>query len=129
MLLTRDAILAATALPTEDVDVPEWGGAVRVRGLNALERDRFEQETFAVAGNEKATWVGARARLVSRTVVGEDGRLLFTKQDVEALGKLSATGLNRVWDVAMRLSGMSKADIEELTKNSEDGHDDDSLSA
>lgn len=123
MLLTRDAILAATALPTEEVNVPEWGGTVRVRGLSALERDRFEQETFAMAGNDKATWVGARARLVSRTVVGEDGRLLFTKQDVEALGRLSATGLSRVWDVAMRLSGMSKADMEELTKNSEDDQD------
>ena len=30
-LLSKTAILAAQHLQTEDVEVPEWGGAVRVR--------------------------------------------------------------------------------------------------
>ena len=30
-LLSRDAILQAQDLPHEDVEVPEWGGMVRVR--------------------------------------------------------------------------------------------------
>ena len=30
-LLSKTAILAAQDLQTEDVEVPEWGGAVRVR--------------------------------------------------------------------------------------------------
>ena len=119
MLLTREAILASNVLPVEEIDVPEWGGTVRVQGLSALERDRFEAETFAAAGRKDASWLGARARLVSRTVVDEEGRRLFNKADVDALGRLSATGLSRVWETALRLSGMDRRDIEELTKNSE----------
>ena len=38
--LTRDQILATLnqPLPSEDVQVPEWGGTVRVKTLNLLER-------------------------------------------------------------------------------------------
>jgi hypothetical protein len=32
-LLSKSAILCANDLQTEDVDVPEWGGAVRVRSF------------------------------------------------------------------------------------------------
>ena len=42
-LLTKSAILAANDLKTQDVDVPEWGGAVRVRAFSGRERDAFEQ--------------------------------------------------------------------------------------
>ena len=37
--------------------------------------------------------------------------------DMEALGEKSAAALQRVFDVARRLSGMSESDVEELTKN------------
>ena len=36
-LLTRDEILAADDIKTEDVEVPEWGGDVRV---SVMSRDR-----------------------------------------------------------------------------------------
>jgi hypothetical protein len=35
-LLSKTAILCANDLQTEDVDVPEWGGAVRVRSFIAV---------------------------------------------------------------------------------------------
>ena len=41
-LLSKTAILAAQDLQTEDVEVPEWGGAVRVRSFTGRERDVFE---------------------------------------------------------------------------------------
>jgi hypothetical protein len=37
--LTVDAILAASDLPTEAVEVPEWGGAVKVQGLSRAAYD------------------------------------------------------------------------------------------
>ena len=42
MRLSRDDILKAEDLTTEEVDVPEWGGTVLVRGLTGRERDEFE---------------------------------------------------------------------------------------
>ena len=40
--LSRDAILQREDIKTEDVEVPEWGGTVRVRGMSGVERDAFE---------------------------------------------------------------------------------------
>ena len=127
-LLTRDQILEAPDAVVETVEVPEWGGSVNVRGLSAAERDQYEQETFVASGNEKASWIGARARLVVRTLVDEKGQRLFTKGDIDRLGQKSAVALNRVWEVAMSLSGMSKRDIGELLKNSEGDPEDSSPS-
>ena len=41
--LTRDAILEAEDIETEEVAVPEWGGNVLVRGLSGTQRDIWEQ--------------------------------------------------------------------------------------
>ena len=39
--LSRDAILQREDIKTEDVEVPEWGGTVRVRGMSGVQRDAF----------------------------------------------------------------------------------------
>ena len=41
-LLTREAILARDDEQSETVEVPEWDGSVRVRGLTGRERDLWE---------------------------------------------------------------------------------------
>ena len=37
MALTREQILEADDLPTESLDVPEWGGEVLIRALNGAQ--------------------------------------------------------------------------------------------
>ena len=44
---------------------------------------------------------------------------MFTDRDVERLGKKSALALDRIYEVAQRLNGIGKKEIDELTKNSE----------
>jgi hypothetical protein len=122
--LTRDAILAAAALKTEDVPVPEWGGSVLVRELRGRERDEWEASLAVQRGREMVRdTANIRAKLAARAIVGEDGEPLFTQQDVAALGELSAAALERVFDVASRLSGLNPADVEEMGKNSGTGRD------
>lgn len=117
--LTRDQILQASDIKTEVVDVPEWGGAVTVRGLTGRQRDDFEQQlTEQKNGKSRINMQNARARMVQISVVEPDtGALLFTREDVAALGTKSAAALQRVFDVASRLSGLSDSDMEELVKN------------
>lgn len=116
--LTRDAILAAADLPTEEVEVGEWGGTVVVRGLTGEGRDAWEASTTVVRGKTVARdTANIRAKLVAYCVIDpETGEPLFTQQDVAALGKLSGVALNRVWAVACRLSGIGQdeEDMEEL---------------
>lgn len=116
--LNRDEILKLNDLPVEEVYVPEWDAWVRVRGLTGAERDRFEQSIVEQRG--KATRMNLRnirAKLVALTVVDEQGNRVFSDEDAEALGRKSASALNRVFEVAQRLSGLRQEDVEELAGN------------
>jgi hypothetical protein len=128
-LLSREQILGVQDLSFEDVDVPEWGGVVRVKMLTGTERDQFEQELVVRHGKKTSVnLANIRARLVALCMVDADGALLFTEKDVAALGRKSAMALNRVFEVAQRLNGLTEQDIEELEGNSETGQSDDSIS-
>ena len=117
--LGRDAILAAKSLRTEEVKVPEWGGTVLVRELSGRERDEWEASLAVMRGKTMVPDVAnIRAKLAARTIVGDDGEPVFTQQDVAALGELSAAALDRVFDVASRLSGLNPEDVEAMTGNS-----------
>lgn len=117
-LLSREAILQAQDLPTEDVEVPEWGGTVRVRGLTGAERDAFEQSIVEQRGKStRMNLKNIRAKLVALTVVDEQGNRVFTDEDAELLGKKSASALDRIFAVAQRLSGLRPEDVEELAGN------------
>ncbi len=127
--LTREQILEVKDLQFEDVEVPEWGGTLRVRGLTGIERDRFEDAILDQRGkNVKVKMTNMRARLVALSVVDEQGQALFTQTDIGVLGRKSAAALQRVFNVAQRLSGFSDEDLEELAKNSSDAQSDDSIS-
>ena len=127
-LLSRDAILGASDIKTEDVSVPEWGGMVRVRGLDAKQRDEFESGLIETVGKtQRITMRNARARLAALSIVGEDNEPLFSPADVFLLGEKSGAALDRVFAAASRLSGIGDSDMDELTKNSS-GQSDDSSS-
>lgn len=129
-LLSREQILQAEDLVYEDVEVPEWGGTVRVRGLTGAERDQFEASIVSLNGRQsKVDTRNVRAKLAALTIIDEDGKRLFTDQDVRQLGLKSAAALDRVFDVAQRLSGLSDQDIEELAENLTGGQSDGFTSA
>ena len=129
--LTKGEILAAVDLPTERVAVPEWGGEVMVRGMTGAERDAFEASLVRTRGQKTSelNLENARAKLIARTVVDEEGTRLFSDADAVALGKKSAQALQRVFEVAQRLSGLTPDDITDLTENLASGQSDGSTSA
>lgn len=126
-LLNHAAIVAAEDLKFEDVDVPEWGGTVRLRELRASERDHYEATTFkirleVVDGKSvqrfEPNTENARARLVACCLVDEEGNRCFGDDEVEALGKKSASALQRLFEVAQRINGIGPKAAEEAEKNS-----------
>jgi hypothetical protein len=128
-LLSKEAILQADDLPTEDVDVPEWHGTVRVRALSGKERDAFEASLQQQRGKDYVrNTANVRAKLVAKCLVGEDGERLFSENEVNALGAKSAAGLDRVFEVAAKLSRLSEEDIDELGKSSGSDQSEDSSS-
>ncbi|MFA5160919.1 MAG: hypothetical protein WC421_01625 [Elusimicrobiales bacterium] len=118
MLLNKDQIKTVPDIETLDVEVPEWGGTVRLKSLTGAERDRFE--AGVVQGQGKSATVNMqnlRAKLVAQSVIGEDGKPLFTEADANWLGEKSAKALNRLFNAAQQLSGLSESDVKELAGN------------
>ncbi len=127
--LSADEILNADDLSTEDVEVPEWGGTVKVRALSGTERDAYEISNMRERNGKMETNLqNIRAKLCARTIIGEDGERTFTDQQMNALGQKSAAALQRVFEVAQRLSGLADDSVAEAGKDSEPDQSDGSTS-
>jgi hypothetical protein len=133
-VLKREQILVKRKLPTEWVPAPEWAPAdgaaaefgVYVRALSGKERDHFEAVVQGLArvkpgGKPQPNVENYRARLCALAICDEEGAALFTPDDVEELGQQSSAALDRVLEVANRLSGITRRDMEELEKDFQNG--------
>jgi hypothetical protein len=130
-LLTRESILGFDDRKYCYVAVPEWGGRVKLRTMMGSERDDFELALLEQKRAGKRTTFetnlkNIRAKLVAYCICDELGARLFADTDVTALGRKSGTALDRVYEAARKLNGMTEEEIEELAKNSESGPTEDS---
>lgn len=134
-ILGADDILCADDVQIEPVTVPEWGGkTVLVRGLTGEERDAWEaslrqiRPSLSKKGEQEITvnQANARAKLLVKCIVNVEGKRLFTDQQAPALGKKNGRAIDRLYDVAARLSGLSEEEMEAVEGNSEttEGGDD-----
>lgn len=116
-MLTKEQILSADDMQKEVVSVPEWGGDVWVRAMSASERDKLESEQISARRDKRDELSNIRARVCARCIVDDEGNRMFDESDIEALGQKSAAALDRVFDAAQRLNGLSEKDVEALEKN------------
>lgn len=120
MLLTKQQILEADDLPTEEVEA--WGGSVLVTTLSAEERENLRLSM----GENEDDLLKVMIKLVSLTIVDENKNRIFSEEDVEALAKKSATEIDKVFAVAQKLSGLGVN--KELEKNLEGQSENSNLS-
>ena len=127
--LGRDDILDADDRQFDEVDCPEWGGKVRIRGLSGTQRDAYEAGLMQSNGSDrKLNLANARAKMCVLAIVDASGRPIFTADDVRALGRKSALPIERIFDAARRLSGMTQEDVDKLTENFGDDPSDEGTS-
>lgn len=114
MILTKEQILSAQDIKTVTISVPEWGGEVIVRSLSGTERYRLMSAIYKAGKNTvenvKVAWVAA-------SIIGEDGKQLFTEADIDALGNKSAIALDRVAEQVEKLNALSSDSVDKLEKN------------
>lgn len=110
-MLTRDQILRARDFETKTIDVPEWGGEVLVRSLSGRSRDQLEAKYMA------GELVGLKAFVVASCVCDEDGVLVFAAEDIEALHGRSASAIERVFEAAFSVSGLSPGAVQDAEGN------------
>ncbi len=84
------------ALPAEAVEVPEWNGEVVVRALTLSERN--------LLGTVKDGQF--QRHVLHKCVTGDDKAPIFTEDEWDAQGALDSGICNRLFEKALRLSGM-----------------------
>ena len=131
-VLNKQDILQARDVVTEMLEVPEWGGAIYVRSISAAERGLIEEGAARFKESKGKNDTFARTftvKMVSMSVCDENGQRLFEDKDIALLQQKNAAVISRIAEVAQRLSGFSKQDLEELEKNSPEAQPEDLPSA
>jgi len=124
--IDRNTFLTPLAIKKEQVELPEFGegSSVWVHGMTAREKSEHDSHS------QNNKWDGVnktRAKIQKERMVvaccrDDDGTRILNYDDVDTLGKCPADVLNRLFDVANRLSG-GGTDTEELAKNSDSTED------
>ncbi len=107
-LLSAEAILAVNDLIEETVEVPEWGGAVRVRAFTKALQQQMRED--ARIGGEVQN-----DRLEMLMFVYGVIEPQFTPEQCELLRRKNAGALDRVLDRILTISGL-KAEAVEVAK-------------
>ena len=126
-VLDRNSILQASDVVIESLEVPEWKGTVYVKSMSGQERDSFEASLVSKDG-KNPVYANIRAKLVVRTACDETGKRLFSEADIADLTRKSAAALQRIFEVAQRLSGISSTDVKEMTGDLKNDQIEDSIS-
>jgi hypothetical protein len=112
-LLSKSSIFEAKDLQHEDVPVPEWGGTVRMRQMNASEIQKFT-EVMSVETNAKdgMFW------MLIFCAVDESGEHLFTEEDLPQLRTKNMGILNKLQRIGLDLNKLTAAGRVALKKDS-----------
>ena len=119
-LISAEQLRAPLPRKIERVELPEFGddSHVFVRGMTAREKGKFETSLQGRKGKQdKQRVLEVRERLVVATACDAEGNAIMTADDVSDLGQQDSAIVSRLFDVAMRLCGMSDDDVEELAGN------------
>lgn len=117
--LSRDDILSTDDLEAREVEVEPWGGSVYVREMTGSDQDYWESELmqYGPDGQPELTTDNARAELLVRCIVDEDGNRVFGDGDAEALGQQSNRAIDRLFTTLMQISTADVPEVDQLAGN------------
>src|SRR3546814_11099078 len=107
-LIGRQQIDEVVDLKTEDVDVPEWGGQVRLRELSSKERSLIEATTIGAKGQSIELRIEAfktlRETTVASALIDQDLKRLYQAQEFAQLGLTSCQVIYPLFHTFLALS-------------------------
>ena len=114
-LIDKLAIAAAEDLKSIEVEVPEWGGFVRLKEMSGSRVQQFWESCRDDKGQIIRTVV--QPNLLKCSLVDAQDLPLFNDDDISVLMGKNAAVLMRLFDAAQKLNGMGAP--EAAVKNSE----------
>lgn len=113
-LLTKDEIFEADDLQYIEMEIPEWGGSVRIGVLSGYDRERFEKEWTE---DKVLDEFQARVNYLAACLIDENGKPMFTRDELHKLNKKNWLILERIIKRSMQLSAIGNKSVEALAKN------------
>lgn len=114
MALSKEQILKANDLKIIELDVPEWGGVVRIQTMTGTARQQFQEALNVPKGKMPKHMMEA---LLVATLIDDNGGPLFSVDDIAELAKKSSIAIQRVWEAAADLNGLTDKSVKALEKN------------
>lgn len=124
MALTAEQILAADDTGLQKIVVPEWRPknwsesdgepCVYIRVMSVGERDSYERMWI---GKREQGVDNFRTEYLARVLCDENGKLLFNRQQIEALSAKSGAVMGRLFDAAMKHNYMQEDAVEQAGKS------------
>jgi hypothetical protein len=113
----RDRIIAVDDTQKEIVKIDEWGVEVEIRGMSGAARASISQD--AAENNGNINFLKMMPELVVQCCFDpETGEQVFDSKDKELVMGKSGAALDRIVNIAMRLSGFADKAIDHAGKDS-----------
>lgn len=116
-ILNREQILGITDMDVLTLEIPEWGGEIKVRPMNGSERSRYESSIYSMTQGRSEALGAAKKWILSRVICDDDGKPLFNDRDANLLFDKSAKALSRIWEKVEELSGVKADDVADAEEN------------
>lgn len=108
-ILSVEDILSAPDLPEREVEVPEWGGSVRIRGFTKATQQ--EMRRLASDGGDLNA-----DRLEMLMFIRGVVEPQFAEADYEALQQKSAVVIDRILRAIMALAGLTREAVDDAKR-------------
>jgi hypothetical protein len=117
-MLSKDAILQKNNIYRfEDVEVPEWGGAVRLRVMSAAARSAFLASVMDVGSDGKVQRLRVekmQTTLLAYVIVDETGKPMFAPDEI---GEMDSGVVQRLFEIAQKLNSLEAEAVVTATEN------------
>jgi len=117
LITNCEEILNRDDFTFEELEVPEWGGTIRIRSLSGNERTKITNMV-----QKRKDGDGMFEQVVIFAAVDENGKRIFRDDHLAALKEKSASVTQRIGSKILELSGFnnpadSVPDVESAEKN------------
>lgn len=107
-----DDVLSAADRPVLVLNVPEWGGALRIKTLSQEEREGWEKNYSKDVEDQRLC-----VRYLIAVAVDENDRPLFRADLEDELSRKSGAVIKRIFDAALAHNGMGRNAVADAKKD------------
>jgi hypothetical protein len=109
----RDKILSAVDVQEEILEIKEWGEKVKIKGVTAADRARILQKSIDIESKSTDFFKLTALTVIYSTYDPETDKRLFNEKDINALMQKAAKPIEKISQIANKLSGISEEAKEE----------------